>query len=63
MAGFVVFDYAPRYGEAVAALAGWLREGKIVSREHIVAGGVRAFPEALRKLFAGENTGKLVLTV
>jgi NADPH-dependent curcumin reductase CurA len=63
MTGFVVFDYAARYGEAIAALAGWLREGKIVSRDYPVSGGVQAFPDALLKLFAGENTGKLLLTV
>jgi hypothetical protein len=63
MTGFVVFDYFDRYPEAVAALAGWLREGKLVSREHIVEGDVQAFPETLLKLFAGENTGKLVLAL
>jgi NADPH-dependent curcumin reductase CurA len=63
MIGMVVFDYADRFGEAMGAIAGWMREGRIVSREHIVDGGVEAFPEALLKLFAGENTGKLVLRV
>ena len=63
MTGMVVFDYADRFGEAMAAIAGWMREGRIVSREHIVDGGVSAFPDALLKLFAGENTGKLVLRV
>jgi NADPH-dependent curcumin reductase CurA len=63
MTGMVVFDYARRYPEATAELAGWLREGKLISREHVVTGGVRAFPETLLKLFAGENTGKLVLAV
>ncbi|MEA2153810.1 MAG: hypothetical protein QOI18_2043 [Solirubrobacteraceae bacterium] len=63
MTGMVVFDYADRFGEAIAAIAGWMREGRIVSREHIVDGGVGAFPDALLKLFAGENTGKLVLRV
>ena len=63
MTGFVVFDYLARYPDAIKALAGWLREGKLVSREHIVEGGVQAFPETLLKLFAGENTGKLVLAV
>jgi NADPH-dependent curcumin reductase CurA len=63
MTGMVVFDYADRFGEAMGAIAGWRREGRIVSREHIVDGGVDAFPDALLKLFAGENTGKLVLRV
>ena len=63
MAGMVVFDYAERFAEAMTAIAGWMGEGRIVSREHIVDGGVDAFPQALLKLFAGENTGKLVLRV
>ena len=63
MTGMVVFDYAARYPEAMAEIAGWMREGKIVSREHEVEGGVEAFHDALLKLFAGENTGKLVLRV
>jgi hypothetical protein len=63
MTGFLVFDYADRYGEAIAELAGWLSEGKLVSREFIVEGGVPAFPDTFLKLFEGENTGKLVLAV
>jgi NADPH-dependent curcumin reductase len=63
MTGMVVFDYADRYAQATAELAGWLREGRLISREQIVPGGVRAFPEVLLKLFAGENIGKLVLSV
>jgi len=63
MTGMVVFDYAARYGEAASAIAGWMNEGKLISREHVVEGGVTAFPDALLKLFAGENTGKLVLRV
>lgn len=63
MEGFVVFDFAKRYGEAVAAMAGWMAEGKLKVREYVVEGGVEAFPETLNKLFAGENTGKLVLKI
>jgi NADPH-dependent curcumin reductase len=63
MTGMVVFDYADRYPQAIAELAGWRQDGRLVSREHVVPGGVRAFPETLLKLFAGENIGKLVLTV
>ncbi len=63
MAGFLVFDFADRYPQAMAELAGWLREGKIVSREHVVHGGVGDFPETLLMLFDGVNTGKLVLAL
>jgi NADPH-dependent curcumin reductase CurA len=63
MTGMVVFDYAARYGEAAADIAGWMGEGRLISREDVVEGGVGAFHDALLKLFAGENTGKLVLHV
>ncbi len=62
MKGMVVFDYAPRYAEAMTAMAGWMREGKLKSREDI-SQGLENFPETLLKLFKGENTGKLVLKV
>jgi len=61
MIGMVVFDYAARYGEAMSEIAGWMREGRIVSREDVADGGIEAFHETLLKLFAGKNTGKLVL--
>ena len=63
MTGMVVFDYASRYGEAIGEMAGWMKEGRLLSREDIVQGGVAAFPEALLKLFRGENFGKLVLAL
>jgi NADPH-dependent curcumin reductase CurA len=43
-------------------MAGWLASGKLKSREDIVE-GFETFPDALLKLFRGENTGKLVLAV
>ena len=63
MVGMVVFDYAERFPAAIAELAGYLRDGRLRSREDIVDGGVAAFPQTLNKLFAGENLGKLVLRV
>jgi NADPH-dependent curcumin reductase CurA len=61
MEGFVVFDYTSRYEEAAREIGGWLADGSMVAQEHVVEGGVDAFPQALVKLFTGENTGKLVL--
>jgi hypothetical protein len=63
MTGMVVFDYAARFGQAAAEIAGWMQEGRLISREHVIDGGVEAFPETLLKLFTGENVGKLVLRV
>ena len=58
----VLFDYAPRYPQAIAELAGYLRDGRMKSKEDLVP-GLDAFPDALGKLFSGENFGKLVLQV
>jgi NADPH-dependent curcumin reductase len=62
MRGFVVSDYAGRYGEAAREMAGWLAAGKLKSREDIVE-GLETFPETFLKLFKGENVGKLVLKI
>jgi len=62
MTGFNTPDYAElRLG--LGRARGWLREGRLISREDIVEGGVRAFPDVLPKLFAGENTYRLILAV
>jgi len=60
MEGMVVFDYAERFPQAIGEIAQWMREGKFVSREDVVA-GIENFPATLNKLFSGENFGKLVL--
>jgi NADPH-dependent curcumin reductase CurA len=62
MEGIVVFDYAERFPVAVAELAGYLADGRMKSREDVVH-GLATFPDALLKLFNGENFGKLVLEV
>jgi NADPH-dependent curcumin reductase CurA len=62
MEGMVVFDYADRYPLAIAELAGYLKAGRMKSREDVVR-GLENFPETLLKLFNGENFGKLVLEV
>ena len=62
MTGMVVFDYVKRYGDAAQDLATWMAEGKLASQEHVVE-GLETFPDALLKLFSGENFGKLVLKV
>ena len=62
MEGIVVFDYAERYPLAIAEMAGYLKAGKMKSKEDVVV-GLDTFPETLQKLFNGENFGKLVLQV
>jgi NADPH-dependent curcumin reductase len=63
MAGMLVFDYADQYPQALAEMAGWYAEGRLVSREQIVHGTVADFPEVLLMLFEGANTGKLILAL
>lgn len=62
MQGFVIMDYASRYGEAAKEMGGWLAQGKLKSRVDIVE-GFDTFPETLLKLFSGENAGKLILKI
>ena len=62
MQGMVVFDYVERFPQAVGELAGYLKDGRMKSREDVVK-GLDNFPEALLKLFRGENMGMLVLEV
>jgi NADPH-dependent curcumin reductase CurA len=62
MEGFVVFNYAARYAEALREMAGWYSAGKLKSCEDI-AEGFATFPETLLRLFSGENFGKQVLKV
>lgn len=63
MTGFVIFDYAKRFREALGQLAEWLRSGAVRSREDLVEAGIDDFPDVLLRLFRGENTGKLVMAL
>lgn len=61
MTGFLVLDYEDRFSEAIDGLTAVMNKGHLVSHEHVVAGGVDRFAEALLMIFKGLNTGKLVL--
>lgn len=60
--GFIVMDYAERYGEAVPRLAQWARDGSLTSRETF-AHGIDGFPDAFDRLFSGQKLGKLMIEV
>jgi len=57
MQGIIVFDWADRYAEANKALAGYVAQGKLKTRESIVEGIERA-PQGLIDLVKGRNFGK-----
>ena len=60
MEGFIVFNFASRYGEGIRELATWRAMGKLKTKEDVVE-GFQKFPETLLKLFSGENFGKLMI--
>jgi len=60
--GFIILDYYPRFGEAIRQLSEWMGQGKLRSEETVVE-GFEKLPDALNMLFAGENTGKLVVKI
>jgi NADPH-dependent curcumin reductase CurA len=62
MEGFLVTDYAARFGEAIAELARWSAEGKVRDRVDVVDGLENA-PEAFRRLFTGDNLGKQLVRI
>jgi len=62
MEGFIVFDYAKRFTEAVMEMAGWLIEGKLRYHEDIIQ-GIENCPTAIIRLFSGANTGKQLIQV
>jgi hypothetical protein len=63
MQGLIVFDWAKRYPEAIAALGAWHAEGKLKLREDVRDGGIEAYPDVLNLLYTSGNFGKLVLRV
>jgi NADPH-dependent curcumin reductase CurA len=62
MQGFVIFDYAHRFEEAIARLAQWLREGRLRYSEDVLD-GIEQAPGAIASLYRGENTGKRLIKI
>lgn len=60
--GFIVMDFLNRAMEAAMKLISWHMSGKLNYRVDMVEGLEKA-PEALNRLFRGENQGKLVVRV
>jgi hypothetical protein len=62
MKGFIVTQYAARFGEGVRQLGQWLAEGKLKYAETVTEGFDNT-PRAFIGLFKGENLGKAVVRV
>jgi NADPH-dependent curcumin reductase CurA len=60
--GFIVTDFAERYGPARRQMGEWVRSGRIKYREDIVEGIDKA-PRAFIGMLRGENFGKMLVKV
>ncbi|MFI4985914.1 MAG: NADP-dependent oxidoreductase [Alphaproteobacteria bacterium] len=60
--GFLVSDHAERFGEGLAQLAAWIKEGKLTYKEDITAGLEQA-PRKFIGLLRGENFGKALIKI
>ena len=60
--GFIVTDFAPRFGEAAQAMLGWMIAGKLKTRQDIRPGLENA-ATAVKDLYTGGNFGKLLVEV
>ena len=62
MQGFIVFNYAEKYPEAIKQISQWLAEGKLSYTETIVE-GFDAIPQTFLDLFQGKNKGKMLVKI
>ena len=60
--GFLVLDYADRFGEGLQALSGWVQQGKLTYRERITE-GIENAPRAFMEMMQGANIGKQLVQV
>lgn len=60
--GFVVLDHKARFEEAVADLAGWYAQGRLILDEDL-SEGIETAPGAIASLYRGENRGKRLVFV
>ncbi|MBN9234552.1 MULTISPECIES: NADP-dependent oxidoreductase [Phyllobacteriaceae] len=58
--GFIVLDHYDLYPQFSAAMIGWLKDGKVTSRDTVHEGLDNA-PKAFLGLFSGDNTGKMLV--
>jgi hypothetical protein len=60
--GFIILDYVPRFPLAQMRMLWWLKTGRVKDR-HTLVKNLDNAPQALRQLFTGENTGKLIVEI
>jgi NADPH-dependent curcumin reductase CurA len=60
--GFIVSDHFDRFGEFLAEVAPWVRDGTLQYRETVLD-GIERVPDAFAGLFRGDNVGKMLVRV
>ena len=60
MEGLVVYDYAPKFSDAIDQMAALINAGKITYTEDIIE-GIENAPDAYAGLFGGENLGRRLI--
>ncbi|GKV38271.1 hypothetical protein SLEP1_g46197 [Rubroshorea leprosula] len=62
MEGFMIGSYLHRFGEFMEEVIGYLKEGKMSTKQKIYH-GIESFLESICSLFTGSNAGKVVIQV
>lgn len=60
--GFLVGDYAPRFGEATAQLAAWMQAGRLTMPESVTQ-GFENVPAAFAAIFGAARPGKQLVQI
>lgn len=62
MEGFMLASYQHRFGEFAEAMEGYMKEGKMKTKNKINL-GIETFLDSLASLFTSSNIGKVVVQV
>jgi len=62
MQGFIVIDYLPQAGQAIAELSGWIASGELKQAADVQE-GIENTPKTFLRLFEGKNRGKQLLRI
>ena len=62
MQGFLYFDYAKEFPEAIKEIQSLIKQGKLKFRVDI-QNGIEQCPKALARLLNGKNEGKVIVRV
>jgi len=60
--GFIIIDFLPRAGEAMAELIPWVMAGQLKWKVHVDQ-GLEGAMDSLQRLFTGDHDGKLLIQV